>query len=90
MIDYDNAETMEHVAIVARDPQFIDQPERNRFLKRRDEDLAIFEEQLRKAREMIEEVIVGFAMYAPPQHQKLPTLIDQQIEQIIQYRWSKQ
>lgn len=64
--------------------------ERNRYLQRRDLDLAEFEELLRQARDLCEEVIIGFGMYTTPQHRNLPTIIGQQIEQIIEFKRVKQ
>lgn len=65
-------------------------PDRNRYLRRRDEDLNEIEGLLLQARSIIEEVLIGFGMYETPKHKDLPTLIDQQIAQVVEYRRMKQ
>jgi predicted nuclease with RNAse H fold len=64
-------------------------PARNRYLQRRDEDLAAIIETLTHARTLVDEAVTGFGMYETPKHRDLPILIDHQIEQITEYQKMK-
>lgn len=61
-------------------------PKLTRAQQRLDEILTNSEDELRHARDLIVSALEDFALVAQPQHPNLPTLVGQQIEQVIEHR----
>jgi len=64
--------------------------ERSRAQTIRDTILTEAENLLRDARDKTEEALDQFSLLAVPQHSKLPVLLGQQIEQVIEHRRLRQ
>lgn len=67
-----------------------DEPERSHWQKRRDDDLAEIEAKYQQARDLIADATEGLTNYTTPQHRNLELLVNQQIEQVIEFRRVRQ
>jgi hypothetical protein len=61
-------------------------PRLSRAQQRLDEILTNAEDELREARDLVVSALEDFGLVAQPQHPNLPTLIGQQLEQVIEHR----
>jgi hypothetical protein len=80
----------EYVRKVAPGEYLAPPPARSKYQARRDADLDEIEASLRQARDLIDDALEGFGMYADVQHRNLGVLVSQQIEQVIEFRRIKQ
>lgn len=63
-----------------------DEPRQSRAQSRLDGILSDCEGELREARDLVVTALEDLALVMQPQHPNLPTLLGQQIEQVIQFR----
>lgn len=63
-----------------------DEPRQSRAQQRLDQILTDAESELREARDLIVTALEDLSLILQPQHPNLPTLLGQQIEQVIQFR----